>query len=68
MFALQDSIDLLLGNYVVEENEGITAPSPLRPTRDMKFTLVSKNLNIDGTRLSESLLYVIINHDAHETS
>ncbi|PIK51196.1 putative phosphatidylinositide phosphatase SAC1-A [Apostichopus japonicus] len=36
----QDSIDLLLGNYVVEENEGITAPSPLRPTRDMKFTLL----------------------------
>ncbi|KAK3085970.1 hypothetical protein FSP39_011450 [Pinctada imbricata] len=33
----QDAIDLFLGNYVVEENEGITKPSPLRSERDWKF-------------------------------
>jgi len=33
----QDSIDLFLGNYVVEDAEGITKPSPLRVDRDWKF-------------------------------
>ncbi|ESO96884.1 hypothetical protein LOTGIDRAFT_187933 [Lottia gigantea] len=32
----QDAIDLFLGNYVVEENEGITLPSPFRLERDWK--------------------------------
>ncbi|KAJ8041094.1 Phosphatidylinositide phosphatase SAC1-B [Holothuria leucospilota] len=36
----QDSIDLLLGNYVVEESEGISSPSPLREAREFKFTLL----------------------------
>ncbi|XP_014783783.1 phosphatidylinositol-3-phosphatase SAC1 [Octopus bimaculoides] len=33
----QDSIDLFLGNYLVEEQEGITRPSPLVNDRDWKF-------------------------------
>lgn len=33
----QDSVDLLLGNYIVEEQEGITRPSPLTTDRDWKF-------------------------------
>ncbi|XP_033626106.1 phosphatidylinositide phosphatase SAC1-like [Asterias rubens] len=36
----QDSIDLFLGNYIVEENEGISSPSPLRPKHDTKFILL----------------------------
>ncbi|KAK6178001.1 hypothetical protein SNE40_012847 [Patella caerulea] len=32
----QDAIDLFLGNYIVEENEGITQNSPLRGERDWK--------------------------------
>ena len=37
---LQDSMDLLLGNYIVDENEGITKTSPLRTERDWKFYAV----------------------------
>jgi len=37
----QDSMDLFLGNYVVEENEGIAKPSPLQLERDWKFYAVS---------------------------
>jgi len=37
----QDSIDLFLGNYQVEENEGISKPSPLQSERDWKFYAVS---------------------------
>ncbi|XP_033754247.1 phosphatidylinositide phosphatase SAC1-like [Pecten maximus] len=33
----QDSIDLILGNYVVEENEGVVHPTPLQKQRDWKF-------------------------------
>lgn len=33
----QDSIDLILGNYIVEENEGVVSPSPLQTERDWKF-------------------------------
>jgi len=40
-FIFQDAIDLFLGNYVVEENEGVTKPSPLRPERDWKVYAVS---------------------------
>ena len=36
----QDSIDLFLGHYRVEENEGIAKPSPLQPDRDWKFYAV----------------------------
>ncbi|XP_063441081.1 phosphatidylinositol-3-phosphatase SAC1-like [Mytilus trossulus] len=33
----QDSMDLFLGNYIVEENEGVVRPSPLQSERDWKF-------------------------------
>ncbi|XP_068694937.1 phosphatidylinositol-3-phosphatase SAC1-like isoform X1 [Montipora foliosa] len=33
----QDSIDLFLGNYVVDPNEGISKPSPLETQRDWRF-------------------------------
>ncbi|XP_068722474.1 phosphatidylinositol-3-phosphatase SAC1-like isoform X2 [Montipora capricornis] len=33
----QDSIDLFLGNYVVDPNEGISRPSPLETQRDWRF-------------------------------
>ncbi|XP_073234289.1 phosphatidylinositol-3-phosphatase SAC1-like isoform X1 [Porites lutea] len=33
----QDSIDLFLGNYVVDTNEGISKPSPLETHRDWRF-------------------------------
>lgn len=33
----QDAMDLLLGNYEVEDTEGQTKPSPLRQERDWKF-------------------------------
>ncbi|XP_060069370.1 phosphatidylinositol-3-phosphatase SAC1-like [Ylistrum balloti] len=33
----QDSIDLILGNYIVEENEGVIHPTPLQKQRDWKF-------------------------------
>lgn len=36
----QDSTDLLLGNYVVEEGEGVTRPSPIRKSKDAKFMLL----------------------------
>jgi len=33
----QDSLDLFIGNYIVEEDEGITKKSPLRTDKDWKF-------------------------------
>ncbi|XP_074618210.1 phosphatidylinositol-3-phosphatase SAC1-like isoform X1 [Acropora palmata] len=33
----QDAIDLFLGNYVVDPNEGISKPSPLESQRDWRF-------------------------------
>lgn len=33
----QDAIDLFLGNYQVEESEGISKASPLRQDKDWKF-------------------------------
>jgi hypothetical protein len=33
-------MDLFLGNYVVEENEGVIRPSPLQSERDWKFYAV----------------------------
>ncbi len=38
---LQDSIDLFLGNYIVEEGEGVAKPSPLRQENDWKIVAVS---------------------------
>ncbi|XP_074644697.1 phosphatidylinositol-3-phosphatase SAC1-like [Tubulanus polymorphus] len=37
----QDSIDLFLGNYIVEEQSGISKPSPFRQGRDRKFLLLA---------------------------
>ena len=39
-FFLQDSIDLFLGNYSVDESDG---PTPLRAQKDWKFLTVSKH-------------------------
>ena len=33
-------MDLFLGNYLVEENEGIATPAPLQTERDWKFYAV----------------------------
>lgn len=41
LFCRQDATDLFLGNYQVEDTEGITKPSPLRQGRDWKFYAVS---------------------------
>lgn len=38
---LQDSIDLFLGNHVVDETEGTLKPSALRAERDWKYYAVS---------------------------
>lgn len=40
-FSLQDSIDLFLGNYIVEPSEGITKPSPLHKKREWRYLLVT---------------------------
>ncbi|GIY70231.1 phosphatidylinositol-3-phosphatase SAC1 [Caerostris darwini] len=34
----QDSIDLFLGNYQVDESEGVTKPCPLREQKDLKYS------------------------------
>lgn len=44
--AFQDAIDLFLGNYVVDPNEGISKPSPLETHRDWRFMAVSSILCI----------------------
>uniref|UniRef100_A0A0B7AAQ3 Phosphatidylinositol-3-phosphatase SAC1 n=1 Tax=Arion vulgaris TaxID=1028688 RepID=A0A0B7AAQ3_9EUPU len=36
----QDAMDLFLGNYIVEENEGLTIKSPLESERDWKYYAV----------------------------
>uniref|UniRef100_A0A2C9LVI7 Phosphatidylinositol-3-phosphatase SAC1 n=1 Tax=Biomphalaria glabrata TaxID=6526 RepID=A0A2C9LVI7_BIOGL len=36
----QDAMDLFLGNYIVEENEGLTVKSPLESARDWKYYAV----------------------------
>ncbi|KAK2166809.1 hypothetical protein LSH36_35g08022 [Paralvinella palmiformis] len=66
----QDAIDLFLGNYVVEENEGVTKPSPLRPERDWKvyalpaifmvaFSMCVISVLIPDENPSEQLMYVL---------
>lgn len=37
----QDSIDLLLGNYQVDDGEGVTKPSPFRQDQDWRYLAVS---------------------------
>ncbi|XP_053401252.1 phosphatidylinositol-3-phosphatase SAC1-like [Mercenaria mercenaria] len=66
----QDSIDLFLGNYQVEENEGITKPSPFQTERDWKFyaipvifviamSMLIISILIPDEHVSEQLLYVL---------
>lgn len=38
-------MDLFLGNYIVEENEGVVRPSPLQSERDWKFYAVRFYIN-----------------------
>lgn len=45
----QDSIDLFLGNYQVEESEGLSKPSPLQSDRDWKFYAVSYGFRLQFT-------------------
>ena len=40
----QDAQDLFLGNYQVDENEGLTLPSSLKQEHDWKFYAVSSLL------------------------
>ncbi|KAL4234585.1 Phosphatidylinositide phosphatase SAC1 [Mactra antiquata] len=65
----QDSIDLFLGNYQVEENEGITKPSPLQNDRDWKFYAIPVifviamsmcliSILLPDEHLSEQLMYI----------
>lgn len=37
---VQDSIDLLLGNYIVEESEGVTRPCPLEAPKGWRYLTV----------------------------
>ncbi|XP_060553328.1 phosphatidylinositol-3-phosphatase SAC1-A-like isoform X2 [Ruditapes philippinarum] len=65
----QDSIDLFLGNYQVEENEGISKPSPFQTERDWKFyaipvifviamSMLIISILIPDENVSEQMLYV----------
>lgn len=38
---VQDSLDLLLGNYIVEESEGVTRPCPLEAPKGWRYLTVS---------------------------
>lgn len=53
----QDSIDLFLGNYQVEESEGLSKPSPLQSDRDWKFYAVSYGFHL---RLTSQLIILIL--------
>jgi len=66
----QDSIDLVVGNYIVEDNEGLTRPSPLHQERDWKyyalptvfivaFSMCLISILIPDDTLSEQVLYVL---------
>ncbi|KAH3768791.1 hypothetical protein DPMN_170007 [Dreissena polymorpha] len=66
----QDSIDLFLGNYEVEENEGVARPSPLQTDRDWKFYAIPVifliamamcmiSILLPDEHVSEQLMYVL---------
>jgi len=67
----QDSVDLFLGNYEVDENEGTAGkPSPLRLERDWKFyalptvfivafSMLVVSVIIPDEHLSEQIMYVL---------
>lgn len=66
----QDSMDLFLGNYVVEENEGVSVPSPLHSERDWRilaiplvfivaFSMCIISLIIPSDDIREQFIYVL---------
>ncbi|XP_014666143.1 PREDICTED: phosphatidylinositide phosphatase SAC1-like [Priapulus caudatus] len=66
----QDAMDLFLGNYVVEENEGITTPSPLQTERTWRIlalplvfvaalSMCIISLLIPSDDLREQLIYIL---------
>ncbi|BFZ13223.1 hypothetical protein BsWGS_16262 [Bradybaena similaris] len=66
----QDAMDLFLGNYIVEENEGLTVKSPLEADRDWKYYAVPVILIVavsmfmisvllPDEHLSEQMMYVL---------
>ncbi|XP_052818647.1 phosphatidylinositol-3-phosphatase SAC1-like [Mya arenaria] len=66
----QDSIDLFLGNYIVEENEGVSKPSPLGSDRDWKFYAIPVifviamamcviSILLPDEHVSEQLMYIL---------
>nr|KAI8763601.1 phosphatidylinositide phosphatase SAC1-like; partial [Biomphalaria glabrata] len=66
----QDAMDLFLGNYIVEENEGLTVKSPLESARDWKyyavpviflvaFSMFMVSVLLPDEHLSEQMLYVL---------
>ncbi|CAL1547866.1 unnamed protein product [Lymnaea stagnalis] len=66
----QDAMDLFLGNYLVEENEGLTLKSPLDSSRDWKyyavpvilivaFSMFMVSVLLPDEHLSEQMMYVL---------
>ncbi|KAK3785177.1 hypothetical protein RRG08_021975 [Elysia crispata] len=66
----QDAIDLFLGNYTVEESEGVTLKSPLDLERDWKyyavpvifivaFSMFVVSVLLPDEHLSEQMMYVL---------
>ncbi|KAL8575893.1 hypothetical protein ACOMHN_027291 [Nucella lapillus] len=66
----QDTIDLFLGNHIVEETEGLTTKSPLSVQRDWKFyaipvicliaaAMLAISVLLPGENASEQLMYVL---------
>ncbi|XP_015908698.2 phosphatidylinositol-3-phosphatase SAC1 [Parasteatoda tepidariorum] len=66
----QDSIDLFLGNYQVDEDEGVSKPCPLKDKKDIKFSalplvllvalaMMFLSFLIPSVYNSETLLFVL---------
>ncbi|ELT87336.1 hypothetical protein CAPTEDRAFT_220075 [Capitella teleta] len=66
----QDSIDLFLGNYVVEEAEDVSKPCPLRDEKDWKyyalpviflvaFSMCVISILIPDEHVSEQVMYIL---------
>lgn len=51
-------MDLFLGNYVVEENEGLTVKSPLEADRDWKYYAVSSTFIFLSVVISRSYFLI----------
>jgi len=66
----QDAIDLFLGNYVVDDNEGSSKPSPFETETDIKFyalpvvflvavSMIVISLLLPGENLAETVVYIL---------